>query len=356
MSSECSKKRVGWCSQTRSLQLLLFSAERALAHSHAHKAALSAPNTPPHARRDQISRLRRALSYASEFYSIAKSLASTDLLSQQTLTELTIYYLSVRAELSFEQSAWPEAVSDLAVRRRLLSTLAAGAKDSRDQALANEFIDQYDPLIRFCAYKMGRAESHDIEGVVADFDDEALEETLPGLGDLLKATEAETQVSEREAGRKQLEDVSFAGDKVEMRNAEIVAVMLKVQAAIASLGAAKDESRAKAKSMRRWDTVLATLGDAEVVARRLVDDNEVSFVLARLKADPARTLLLHPPFAPPAHRHLFRTPISTLSTSSFLTALSATFCSWNHPATRSLHHTPFHRSAASRSSNRQSKT
>jgi signal recognition particle subunit SRP68 len=293
---------------------LLFSAERALAHSHAHKAALSAPNTPPHARRDQISRLRRALSYATELYNIGKSLASSSQLSQQTLTELTIYYLSVRAELSFEQSAWPEAVSDLAVRRKLLSTLAAGAKDSRDQALANEFIDQYDPLIRFCAYKMGRTESHDIEGVVADFDDEALEETLPGLSDLLKATEAETKVNEKEAGRKQLEDVSFAGDKVEMRNAEIVAVMLKVQAAIASLGEAKDESRAKAKSMRRWDTVLATLGDAEVVARRLVEDNEVRHRKRRTQADQHRTPQPRLPFVLPARRLLSRTPTSTSST------------------------------------------
>ena len=250
--------------QRSQLHLLLFSAERALAHSHALKVLTTKPHTPPNTRKDQLSWLRRAVKFSTSLHSISASLASSSpsRLSQQTFAEITIYHLSLRAELSFERSQWADALTDLAARRRLLSTLADAARDSYDQALANEFIDQYDPLIRFCAYKLGRAESHDIDGVVGDVDDE-----------LLESLKGETRLQEMEAGRRTLEDVQFAGEKVELRSAEIVAVMLKVQEAVGSVQGKAANGRGK--GMKGWDRVLGVLGEAEGVAKRLLDDHEV---------------------------------------------------------------------------------
>ena len=252
----------------------MFSAERALAHSHGLKTLTTKPNTPPNTRRDQISWLRKAAKYAENLYDISQSLASAGRLSQRALAEITIYHLSIRAELSFEKSNWAESLSDLASRRKLLSTISDGAKDSYDQALANEFIDTYDPLIRFSAYKMGRQESHDIEGVVKDVDDEMMEEALPGLAKIISGLRDESGVEKVEKGRRELEDVQFAGEKVELRSAEIVAVMLKVQDALKKIN--PDAAAAsKGRGMRGWDRVLSVLGEAEAVAKRLLDDHEV---------------------------------------------------------------------------------
>ena len=218
-----------------------------------------------------MSYLRRAHKYSRSLYDIAIALSSGSsvTIDQKTLAELTIYYLAIRAELSFERSAFAEALTDLAARRKLLGTLAEAARSSVDQALATEFIDSYDPFIRFSAYKLGRAESHDIEGVVRDVDDEMMEEALPGLGKLVEGLRGETNVEEMEQGRKELADVKFAGESVELRSAEIVGVMLKVQEALSKAEAGRG------KGMSRWDRVLAVLGDAEGVARRLLDDHEV---------------------------------------------------------------------------------
>jgi len=213
------------------------------------------------------------LKSSTSLYTLSNALTSR--MNIQTLAEITIYHLSIRAELSFERSQWAESLTDLVARRRLLATLADAAKDSYDQALANEFIDQYDPLIRFCAYKLGRAESHDIDGVVKDVDDEMMEEALPGVEKLRDRLRGETGVEEMEEGRRILEDVEFAGEKVELRSAEIVGVMLRVQDALGRIKGKDDGGRGTGRGMKGWDRVLGVLGEAEGVARRLLDDHEV---------------------------------------------------------------------------------
>jgi signal recognition particle subunit SRP68 len=260
----------------RHLQLLLFTAERAMTHSHELKALATKPGSPRTTRKDQISWLRRAVKVSTSLYDISSSIASSPSgqLSQKTLAEITIYHLSLRAELAFEHSNWAEALTDLAARRKLLSTLSEAARDSYDQALAIEFIDQYDPLIRFSAYKLGRNESHDIDGVVKDIDAEMMEESVPGFGKLVEGLRGETGAEEMEQGRKTLQDVQFAGEKVEMRNAEIVEVMLRVQESLGKLKGKADSG--SGRGMKGWDKVLSVLGEAEGVARRLLDDHDVS--------------------------------------------------------------------------------
>jgi len=248
-----------------------------MTHSHELKALASKPGSPKTTRKDQISWLRRAVKISTSLYKISSSLAidSSSKLSQKTLAEITIYHLSLRAELAFEHSNWAEALTDLAARRKLLSTLSESARDSYDQALAVEFIDQYDPLIRFSAYKLGRSESHDIDGVVKDIDSEMMEESVPGFGSLVEGLRGETGAEEMEKGRKTLEDVRFAGEKVAMRNAEIVEVMLRVQESLGKLKGKADSG--SGRGMKGWDKVLSVLGEAEGVARRLLDDHEVSW-------------------------------------------------------------------------------
>jgi signal recognition particle subunit SRP68 len=329
------------------LQLLLFSAERALAHSHELKSLRTKPNAPGSTRKEQISWLRSALKSSTSLHSLVSKLAGEGTLNQRTLAEITIYHLSVRAELAFERSLWAEALTDLSARRKLLSTLADAARDSFDQALALEFMDAYDPLIRFGAYKLGRAESHDIEGVVSDVDDEMLEEAVPGFAKLVEGLRGETGVEEMEKGRKELEDVQFAGDKVEMRSAEIVGVMLRVQEVLGKMG--------KSKGMRGWDRVLGVLGEAEAVARRLLEDHQVSRVergssagLVELETDKEIRHRARPPrFDPTPRPNPSPSRTSTSSTCSSRTASAATCFSSTRCPPRRSHSPPTSRSSRS---------
>lgn len=274
----------------RNLQLVLFDAERALAHSHEAKALLSKPGAPKSTRRDQVSWLRRAHKLATNLYEAAQELSSSRI-SKKTLAEITIYYLSIRAELHFERGAHAEVLADLAARRQLLGTLGSAARDSYDQALATEFADSYDPLIRFSAYKLGNTTSHDIAGVVADIDAEMMEDAVPGFAALNEALRAETNAEEMEAGRKTLEDVKFAGEKVEFRNAELVAAMLKVQDALGRLNKSKGKETRRG-GMKGWDRVLHVLGEAEATARHLLDDHEAGPSASLRSTETAKSLSL----------------------------------------------------------------
>lgn len=254
------------------LQLLLFSAERALAYSHELKALATKQGAPRTARKEQMSWLRKAAKYATELQDIVAAVAKTDpeRINFQTRAEASIYYLSVKAELAFERAQYADVLAALAARRELLDTLASAARDSHDQALAVEFSDAYDPLIRFSAYKLGNAASHDIDAVVADIEPAMREEALPGLSELVSGLREETKAGEMEAGRRTLDEVVFAGQKVEFRSAEIVDAMLRVQDAQARL--AKAQGGKGKGGMAAWDRLLGVLGDAEAVARRLLDD------------------------------------------------------------------------------------
>ena len=288
------------------LQLLLFSVERALAHAHLLKALTAKSDAPHNTRRDQISWLRRAHKFSTSLYSISSALASR--MSTQTLCEIAIYHLSVRAELNFERSQWAEALTDLAGRRKLLETVADAAQDSYDQALATEFIDQYDPLIRFCAYKLGRADSHDIDGVVRDVDDEMIEDALAGIVQLVEGLRGETKVKDMEAGRRRLEEVEFAGEKVELRSAEIVSVMVRVQEALGKVKVKQEGG--KGRGMKGWDRLLGVLGEAEGIAKSLLEDHEVGPELVRSTPTNHRHQDRQHPCAQPGRPHPYLSPTS----------------------------------------------
>ncbi|KAJ9124004.1 hypothetical protein QFC22_000796 [Naganishia vaughanmartiniae] len=292
----------------KTLHLLLFQAERALAFSQELQREITATgqnqNVSTYAiKKEQNSRLRKALAYATELYDIAQelSVAENSRLDALTLVEIATYLLHIQATASFAKSRHEDAIVKFVTRRKLLALLSDNAITSHAQALANQAMDESDPLIRFCAYKMGRKQGDisggqsEVDAIVADFDDEAFEEGLSSYKKLV--TEVKQFIDKRDAvaggvNKQMLESVRWAGEAVEIRNAEVVRAMVKVQTALKALQSddakekeeqegvkktAKMRVGSRGRSMKRWDNVLATLGDAEAVARRqIVDDNDSS--------------------------------------------------------------------------------
>ena len=98
-------------------------------------------------------------------------------------------------------------------------------------------------------------------------------EALPGIGKMVDGLMGETRVKEIDAGRRTLEEVEFAGEKVELRSAEIVSVMIRVQEALGNVKVKQEGG--KERGMKGWDRVLGVLGEAEGIARSLMEDHEV---------------------------------------------------------------------------------
>ncbi|WWC66940.1 uncharacterized protein I206_100847 [Kwoniella pini CBS 10737] len=270
----------------RHLQLLLFSAERALAHSHEFKAQKAKPNptsSPYQLKKDQISWLRRSLKLSTNLFELVNNAPTDDKvdgvkLNVRTKVEVTIYHLLVRSELYFEKANYGNCLYDLIVVRKLLNILNENSKNSYDEALSNEFIDLNEPLIRYCAYKLGRSESHDIQGIVNDIEDKTLEEeSLPGFISLSSNLKEELS-NQMEVDKAKLQPFVFAEQKIEFRNPELVNVIIKVQETLSKFESKRNNNKNRSKnvSMKGWDKVLSVLGEAEGIARKLKDDHEAS--------------------------------------------------------------------------------
>ncbi len=193
-------------------------------------------------------------------------------LTKRAVAEIAVYYLGLRAELAFERHHWEQAVGDYVVRRKLLLMLSEEATTSQGRVLADEEMDVTDPLIRFCAYKLGRPESHDVDGIARDFVDEAIAEQYAPFPTLVADVKSEASVAKSTSGMTDWDGQLAPGVKV--RHLELVQPMMRAQSAMREL-AEKAKSGRSVKSMKLWDRVLTNLGEAEVIAQRLAEADQV---------------------------------------------------------------------------------
>lgn len=185
-----------------------------------------------------------------------------------------------------------DALIQLCVARSLLDELAERAETSRDQALATLFSDEFGPEIRYCAHELGREKAYDVDAIVKEFAGRHRGDIVAGYDVLVK-----TFRGERAAGgahdKKQLETLMWEGQPVPVRNPELVDVLLKVQEAEGKIavprdmgdsGAVDDKGRKKGKGLgskkgvAAYDAILLALSDAEDVARKLLEAQQVCWV------------------------------------------------------------------------------
>lgn len=198
----------------------------------------------------------------------------------------------------------------LSVAHVLLDELERTAHSSKEVALAQAFKDEIGPEIRWCIHEFNRGndteegdvelEKHvlswkkrewDIEGIVGDLAPAYAERVVKGFGTLIRGLKNEAVGTSDPAGKKQiLEDLIWDGEAVPVRNPELVDVLLKVQEAMRKLKAdgsneeagvtIKGPNRKTARGrIARYDGVLLSLSDAVDQARKLVDAQQVWFLI-----------------------------------------------------------------------------
>jgi signal recognition particle subunit SRP68 len=269
-----------------SLQLLLLEAERAWAYSQDLIAESSKPSKEDKAanlRHSATGRFRRAVNWSTQLLSHCQTLYASSRLSAENLLEITIYTLILNGRFLRYRDGFEDALIQLSVARGLLDELAASATTSRDQALAILFADEIGPEIRYCAHELGREKSYDIDGIVAEFATKHRNEVVEGCDGLVEKLQLEGKASRNGQAKKKLEELTWEDKPVPVRNPELVDVLLKVQDAEARLNVPKvasgdkphKESRSK-KGVAAYDAILLALSDAEEVARKLVEAQQVS--------------------------------------------------------------------------------
>lgn len=307
----------------KQLKVVLFDAERAWADAQCAKASAPANAAlPKPAQRRLVHRLSRAAKHADDLRKLVdgptapSSTTSTTLTDAQTNAQATAYYLLIRGTLDFEKARHAPARDALAHAHVLLAALAECAESAHKEALANEFADDVEPLLRFAAYNAdngaGRGvqdDDDDGEGDMASLATKRVEalkgsfELVPDFHALIDAlhdssaanaaADADADDTTKTKTRKQEHAVSITwhGRVVPIRNSELVHVVARVKDTIATLqddqrkhataapargsGALVNGERMGSRRMQTFDKALLTLTDAEATAAQLVEDNKV---------------------------------------------------------------------------------
>ena len=275
----------------RSLQLLLFEAERAWAHSQDLVAQSLLPANEARAgtlRHSATGRFRRAVHWSTQLLSHCQSLYASSRLKTPSLIQATVYTLVVNGRFLRYRDEFEDALIQLSVARSLLDELAERAETSRGQALAILFADEIGPEIRYCAHALGRDKAYDIDTIVKEVAGRHRGDIVEGYDGLIK-----TFRGERAAGsahdKKQLETLMWEGQPVPVRNPELVDVLLKVQEAEGKIavprdGTVDDKGKNKGKGLgskkgvAAYDAILLALSDAEDVARKLLEAQQVCWL------------------------------------------------------------------------------
>lgn len=273
-----------------SLQLLLFEAERAWSYSQDLNNQSLSPANAEHAgtlRHSATGRFRRAVHWSTQLLSHCQTLYANSRITAESLLEATIYTIIINGRFLRYREEFEDGVVQLSVARSLLDELASSAQTSRDQALAVLFADEIGPEIRYCAHELGRTKSYDIDGIVAELAPKFRNSIVENCDDIVKKLHNEGRGTEKGGLSKKLQQLLWEDQPVPVRNPELVDVLLKVQEAEDKLASqtaddsATDGSKlAKEKQSKKgvaaYDAILSALSDAEDVARKLVEAQQVS--------------------------------------------------------------------------------
>ncbi|KAH9938962.1 uncharacterized protein BXZ73DRAFT_89066 [Epithele typhae] len=272
------------------LQLLLFEAERAWAHSQEmHLESLQLANTAKTSsgaaaetaekqssanRKHATRRMRRAIHWATQLLSHCQTLYAQGRLSAEDLIQVTTYTLILNGRFLRQRFDFDDALVQLSVARNLLDALAATAATSRAQALAVAYADEIGPEVRHCAHELRRDKVYDVDAIVADVAPKHRNALVQDCDAVLTKLKEESGAAGQDRGK--LKDLIWEDEPVPIRNPELVDVLLKVQEAQERLAEGKpdgEHGKGKGVGSKRgvaaYDAILLALSEAEEVSRKL---------------------------------------------------------------------------------------
>jgi signal recognition particle subunit SRP68 len=266
------------------LQLLLFEAERAWAYAQELTNSALQPANQDNAsslRHSATGRFRRAVNWSTQLLSLCQTLYRLSRLSAENLLEVTIYMVILNGRFLRYRDDFEDALIQLSVARSLLDDLEDASSTSRDQALVVLFADEIGPEIRYCAHELGRVKAYDVNGIVSELAPRHRNEIVENCDVLVAKLQSEGSTVSKTKLRERL----WEAQPVPIRYPELVDVFLKVEQAETIVDSRQKEGRRtscnkKAKSdVTAYDAVLTSLSDAEEVARKFQEAQQVSFFI-----------------------------------------------------------------------------
>ncbi|XP_071479456.1 signal recognition particle subunit SRP68-like [Diadema antillarum] len=194
----------------RFLYLPLVCAERAWSYAMQLKTE---GNTEPRKRFHVISRLRKAVKYATEL----ETLAQSDKCDARSKLEAQAYCAWMKGMVFFELEQWEDCIKTLSAAKTIYEKLAS-ALNEEQRAVYMQRVEEISPSIRYCAYNIGD------ESAINDL----VQMRLKSGGQM--STNIDSLLAQtREKQAATLSEVTWRGRTVPVRNEQVRAFLLTCQ-------------------------------------------------------------------------------------------------------------------------------
>lgn len=242
----------------RYLHLPLFSAERSWAYAMQLK---SEANTEPRKRFHLISKLKKAVVYSEELFSLCEH----DKCDARTKLESQAYRHFMRGSLEFELEKWKPAIESYSSVKTIYENLGKAFTEDL-QAMYLQRVAEIEPNIRYCAYNIG--------------DETAIEDLIQmrreaGGGDFMLG-ELDTLLSQtREKQAATLSEVTWQGRTVPVKSEPVRLFLLNLQES----GEDVEKAEGLDNKISIYESILKQCIDAQQVLRDSLQEDQ-NFKLA----------------------------------------------------------------------------
>ncbi|KAF9997663.1 signal recognition particle subunit srp68 [Entomortierella chlamydospora] len=249
------------------LHLLLFQAERAWGYAMEIKA-LSVSLDDTRKQSHYMNRLKKASKTAQQLEDICS--AKNGKVDVRTTLDAQAYAALMSGYVLFEAQQWQGALEKFSAARAIYDKLTL-AGTPHQEALCHAAMDEIDPNIRFCGYRLRLAK----DGVVNVEELVKMSAANKGSGSDVLMREIENLIAKtRQAKAQDLESISWRSKTLPLRNAKLATAILAAQETAAELEAL--EKATTEVKLEQFDKVLQAYAEADKYVKKALKEDAIA--------------------------------------------------------------------------------
>ncbi|KAI9301802.1 hypothetical protein BJ944DRAFT_257393 [Cunninghamella echinulata] len=237
----------------RYLHIYIYNTERAWAYAMELKQE-SANSLDTRKRHHLIKRLRRAAQYSQQLCEISEK----QTVDPRTVLDTKAYAATMNGYYYFEKQEWQKALNQF-VEARTIYERFGNNSNAHQEALCYSAMDEIDPNIQFCAYKLQLG----VKNLKQN------NQTAAGM-DLLEAQLSKVCQEQRKEKAQALAHMTWRNEQFNIKNPQLADAIVKAQATTSS---SLQDHHTKSV-IEQFDQVLSDWADAEKRIKKLLKEDK----------------------------------------------------------------------------------
>ncbi|KAG0332628.1 signal recognition particle subunit srp68 [Podila horticola] len=248
------------------LHLVLFQAERAWGYAMEIKA-LSVALDDTRKQTHYMARLKKAAKLAQSLEDLCSSKAGK--VDVRSTLDAQAYSALMSAYVLFEAQEWQGALEKFSAARAIYDKLSL-AGTSHQEALCHAALDEIDPNIRFCGYRLRLAK----DGVINVEELVKMSDANKGSGSDVLMREIEHLIAQtRKEKAQDLQSLNWRSKSLPLKNAKLATAILAAQETASQLASTHGSTESK---QELFDKVLQAYSEADKQVKKALKEDAVA--------------------------------------------------------------------------------